>query len=149
MSQKMNRSAKILYMKYKYELKSGECPLDMIMDIHPEMQKETEYWPHDEIRINELKFSSSGACAPIKIDVAIQMLNELKEKGCNYAELFFHDDHMEYEFTGLEVAKADEEMINKFEDERLAKDIVKRKERIADLEKLLEKLNKEQDDLMK
>lgn len=46
--------------------------------------------------------------SPMKIDDAIKILNELKEKGANYVSIDFNCDHPDYTFEGFEIRRATE-----------------------------------------
>lgn len=141
---KINRLAKIMRWVYKAEIELDELDLEILNDIHPEMVEDDEYCPHEELLIGDGDFKWSDQTHPVKIDKIIETLNQLKEKGCNYVEIFYHTDHMAYHLIGLDVHKASQESINEFEHEMTNILSQQREEKIKRLEAEIAKLKEEE-----
>ena len=69
---------------------------------------------------------------PVKIDSVIKMLNSLKERGCDYVSMFYHTDHIGYNFEGISITDATEEEIQEQQNRLTAAKELKAK--MSDLE---------------
>jgi hypothetical protein len=78
----------------------------------------------------------------VNIDVMIEHLKELKEKGSNYVGCEWHCDHGEMELFGFTITKSSEEEIQKFLDDKKSKERKKKEEEIRLLESKVENLKK-------
>lgn len=57
------------------------------------------------------KANWSGESYPINVDTLLSMLNNMKEKGCNFVEVMYHTDHIGYVVNGLNIQpSANEEL---------------------------------------
>jgi hypothetical protein len=81
----------------------------------------------------------------INIDTVIGVMKQLKEKGCNYVQIFHHSDHHAYEFYGIHMSEmTDQDQINdhllkenESEKRFLKKRIAEMEEQIAQMKKRL------------
>ncbi len=65
----------------------------------------------------EEKYSFRGEAEPVLIDTLIEVLEKLKDKGCNFVEIMNHCDHHGYHINGVEIRKATQVEIEKHEKE--------------------------------
>ena len=64
---------------------------------------------------------------PVSIDYLLEKLTALKEKGCNYVALDFHDDHIAYEISGFAITHSTPEEIAVEEAEQARMDDAKKR----------------------
>lgn len=80
---------------------------------------------------------------PISIINLKKTIERIENDGGNYVMLEYHDDHDEYEFTGLNISRVDEEYLNRAKEMEEAAETVKKLKQIEELEKLIEKIKSE------
>ena len=122
-------------VEYKDQVSTGELDLEINNDLFGDLANDDGFWAlHSEIDKKNV-YSDS---APMKIEDAIKMLEELKSKGANYVEIDYNCDHYEYTFNGLNIRVATDDEVdaeNKIIEEK--EKIQKKKELLKDAEKSL------------
>jgi len=84
---------------------------------------------------NEVIDTKGGSNYPLcNIDDAIKVLQEAKEKGCNFVHIFAHEDHGEINFEGYLIEKLTDEEVAEYKAE-LQKKELERQQRVLDREK--------------
>lgn len=68
------------------------------------------------------------------IDDAIKVLQEAKEKGCNFVHIFAHEDHGEINFEGYLIEKLTDEEVAEYKAELQKKELEKQQQ-VLDKEK--------------
>lgn len=118
---------------------------ELYSDMFPEVTQETEEEPGQGWYTSIGKTNSDSY--PIKIDVLIKTLNDLKNKGSNYVCIDYHTDHITYLISGLNIQVSNDEEINLFLDKESKKDkkLEKYLKLKAELIKLEQELRGEQD----
>ena len=97
------------------------------------------------LNLDEPFFEIDNGCLfrhirPVNVDEIIKLLSEIKEDGCNFAQIRYHEDHLCYEIIGLEIRTSTEDEINewiKYQDL-----YVKKEKQISDLEKQIREIKK-------
>jgi len=84
-----------------------------------------------------------GNNTPMPIDDALQIIQEMKDKGANFIEMDFHCDHQTYLFSGFEIYKASDEEIEKENELKEEANNLLTKKKIKELKEQLDKLNNE------
>lgn len=69
-----------------------------------------------------------------KIDDAIKVLQEAKEKGCNFVHIYEHGDHGEINFEGYLIEKLTDEEVAEYKAE-LHKEELEKQQRVLDKER--------------
>lgn len=90
------------------------------------------------------KDSKAEYTYPIEIDLLIQKLNELKTKGANYAQIYYHCDHIGYEISGWLIRKVTQEDI---ELEKIKQKELEEESKQKQLKELKEKISKLKEDI--
>ena len=85
------------------QLDVDEINLDIIDDILGDSDED-----HNEIYEGFTRHTNE----PIKIDRAIDILNQLKEDGANYVAIHYHTDHQGYEFYAQHISIATQKEID-------------------------------------
>lgn len=102
---KKKKSVKyVLEKKYIHEISFSEIDFDMYEDVGIK---------DDDKEIGRIDNSDKicnwgGETAPIGIDRMMKALQEMKDKGCDYVEIMYHEDHIGYELSGLMIRKYEE-----------------------------------------
>lgn len=128
---------------YKAQEELSEIDFDLYESLFPKWSENDEEHP-EQITIfpNDEPLYWVGESYPISIKDVIKVLNDMKEKGCDYVEIMYHTDHIGYVFTGLDVHKASEKEIAKHEEVSKNKHNAEIQRRIAQLEAEIQKLKK-------
>jgi len=109
---------------------------------------ELDFVLHDEFGIdtyNNQEFeiiqvgNSSAYGHIVNIDMFMERLQSLKEKGATHIEMEYHCDHIGYDISAFHVRPSTDEEINTFEKAKSAKDEVDRKR--AELQRQLRELD--------
>lgn len=95
--------------KYLVEKELSEIDMDLYSNILG--KNWDDEWDIDCIRLGEERNGYRGETPPIEIDRVIKVLESFKNKGCNYVELFYHTDHIGYEFYGLDIHRSTDKEI--------------------------------------
>ena len=99
--------------------------------IQDDSMDELDFVLHDEFGIdtyNNQKFeiieigNSSAYGHIVNIDMFMQRLQNLKDKGATHIEMDYHEDHIGYDISGFEVRSSTEEEIESFENSKRAKE---------------------------
>lgn len=136
---------KIMVWKYRFAKYSEELDGQLLNDIHSEMKDVKIYWSHKELLIGDELFQDAGEHHPIKIDDMITILNELKEKGCNYVEIVYNPDVYRYNLIGVGIQKASAADVEEYERKSRESLSAWRKRRINELENELTILKTEEE----
>lgn len=100
---------KYLRKKYVAEVAYSELDLENLEVIFGATD---DYHEHEVIESScNNKMYWAGEAEPIKIDLLIKTLQELKDAGCNYVEVANHSDHYGYNIYGLEMREATKEEV--------------------------------------
>lgn len=128
---------------YKAQKELDEIDFDLYESLFPRWSENDEEHP-EQITVfpNDEPLYWVGESHPIHIEEVIKVLNDMKEKGCNYVEIMYHTDHIGYVFTGLDVHVASEKEIAKHEEASKNKRDAEIQKRIAQLEAEIQKLKK-------
>lgn len=128
---------------YKAQEELSEIDFDLYESLFPRWSENDEEHP-EQITVfpNDEPLYWVGESYPIHIEDVIKVLNDMKEKGCNYVEIMYHTDHIGYVFTGLDVHIASEKEIAKHEEVSKNKRNAEIQRRIAQLEAEIQKLKK-------
>lgn len=132
---------------YKAQEELSEIDFDLYESLFPRWSENDEEHPEqipEQITtfLNDEPLYWIGESHPINIDDVIKVLNDMKEKGCNYVEIMYHTDHIGYVFTGLDVHIASEKEIAKHEEVSKNKHNAEIQRRIAQLEAEIQRLKK-------
>jgi hypothetical protein len=137
----------MVYLINKYIAEEDISELDQVnmIDIFGH-----DYWDiHDGnkeiIYINEDAYDWRGEAEPIKIDMLMEFLINLKNEGADYVEIMNNTDHHGYVITALNMRKA---TIKEAYDYRIQENqevLDEKDNEIEYLEKKLDKLKKERD----
>jgi len=113
---KSNTKNHSITSKYVTEKEMSEIDMDLYADILGNNFDEIDekYGSFDYIRLGEKQNGYYGETKPIKIGQVIKVLESFKNKGCNYVELFYHTDHIGYEFYGLDIHRSTDEEIKNY-----------------------------------
>ncbi|NMC61419.1 MAG: hypothetical protein GYA51_18860 [Candidatus Methanofastidiosa archaeon] len=86
---------------YKAQEELSEIDFDLYESLFPKWSENDEEHP-EEITVfpNDEPLYWVGESHPISIKDVIKVLNDMKEKGCDYVEIMYHTDHIGYVFTG-------------------------------------------------
>lgn len=87
-------------------------------------------------------FYRTYEATPIEIDTLIEFLENAKKDGANFVEIENNIDNLGYDVSTLCISKADQEDINKFEEEASQKSKRKKQKEIEELKARLEELEK-------
>jgi len=127
---------KYITFNYKKEVEESEIDFEMHSDLKHDYEKEERI----EITTRENTIWR-GESYPIKIDKMIEMLEEIKSFGCNYAEIMYHNDHIGYIVNGLEIRLSTKEEIKEKEEKILKSQ--EKWEKIQELRKKIKEIEKE------
>ena len=94
--------------KHKKYLKEEKYIIEEeISEIDFDIFEGSEYNSDNDIELgainNSNQFSWAGSSCPIEIDRVINLLEKFKFKGCKFVEIMYHEDHIGYVFSGLEI----------------------------------------------
>jgi hypothetical protein len=129
---------KYITFKYVGEISSDDClNSKAVEDFIGKDAYETN--KHQTIYIHS-DGSWERESARMNIDDIISVLNDLKKKGANYAEIMYHTDHDGYEFNGVQVRESTKDEITVFESAESKKKAI---------EKELDKIEKDRVKLIK
>ncbi len=100
-----------------------------------------DYETHNDlVTIDTNKESGYIDAHPVLIDSLIEVLNDLKSKGANYAKLEYHSDHIGYEISGYNIRLSTPEEIEAYENKINGNKQVQRQQAIKALEQEIQKL---------
>jgi CRISPR/Cas system-associated endoribonuclease Cas2 len=91
---------------------------------------------------SEEQYSFRGQADPVCIEVLIEVLEKLKDKGCDFVEIVNHCDHHGYHINGLKLHKATQEEIEKYEKEAKDKDRILAQKRVKELQDEIDQITK-------
>lgn len=93
---------KKIIIEYDYIIEDEMEEIDF--DLNKELRIDYDNWDEISRVSNDEDCYWAGDSHPVKIDRVLKVLNKLKKK-CKYVEIMYHEDHISYIFSGLNIRK--------------------------------------------
>jgi len=94
----------------------------------------------EETSDKSLRDDYSNEVTPVKIEDIERIIQNAKSKGATHVGIFYHGDHMEYEVYGYTYEEANQEYLDKRQQEKIKFEEAQRKAKIALLKREAERL---------
>ena len=94
----------------------------------------------EETSDKNLRDDYSNEVTPVKIEDIERIIQNAKSKGATHVGIFYHEDHMEYEVYGYTYEEANQEYLDKRQQEKIKFEEAQRKAKIDFLKREAERL---------